>query len=86
MSEAASAVRAANPRARLIEIGVADIVRLCRWLGSSGANARFNALMRYVLSESARFCPNEDHDPVVARWAEGFAGGPLHAGETLYDV
>ena len=60
------AVDAANPDARLVEIGVADARRLCRWLGSRSANARFNRLMKYALVESARFCPAEDHNRTVA--------------------
>ena len=61
MSEVGRAVEAANPRARLIEVGVEDTRRLCRWLGSTSANKAFNSLANYVLVESARFCPSEDH-------------------------
>ena len=49
------------PGARLVEVGVDDARRLCKWLGSSEANAAFNRVMRYALTESARFCPSEDH-------------------------
>ena len=66
MSEVNAAVRAANPDARLIEIGVEDIRRLCKWLGSTAANRAFNAKMRYVLHESSRYCPGEDHRSEVA--------------------
>ncbi|KAL1519824.1 hypothetical protein AB1Y20_023330 [Prymnesium parvum] len=66
MSEVEGAVLAANPEARLVEISTADVRRLCKWLGSTAANRRFNRLMRYVTSESARFCPMEDHDEAVA--------------------
>jgi len=66
MSDVARAVDAANPDARLIEIGTADIRRLCKWLGSTVANRRFNALARYVLHEQSRYCPGEDHDEKVA--------------------
>ena len=51
----------ANPNVRLVEIGVSDIRRLCKWLGSPTANREFNALSRYVLTDSSRYCPNEDH-------------------------
>lgn len=66
MSAVRAAVGNANQAARLVEIGVADIRRLCKWLGSTTANARFNSLMRYVLHESARYCPLEDHHEAVA--------------------
>ena len=65
MSDVARAVDAANPDVRLIEIGTADIRRLCKWLGSTVANRRFNALARYVLHEQSRYCPGEDHDEKV---------------------
>ena len=61
MSAATAAVDAANPRAQLIDVGAKDLGRLCKWLGSSTANAAFNALQKYVLTESARYCPAEDH-------------------------
>ena len=35
MSAVGAAVDAANPDARLVEIGVEDVRRLCKWLGSS---------------------------------------------------
>ena len=56
--------------ARQVEIGVPDIRRLCKWLGSTDANRRFNRLARYVLHESSRYCPSEDHDSSVdgAQW------------------
>ena len=66
MSDVSSAVDAANPDARLVEIGAEDIRRLCKWLGSTGANRRFNHLARYVLHESSRYCPGEDHRSEVA--------------------
>ena len=40
--------------------------RLCKWLGSSERNVAFNRVMRYALTESARFCPSEDHSTDVA--------------------
>ena len=66
MSDVPRAVDAANPEARLVEIGAADIGRLCKWLGSTEDNRRFNALARYVLHEQSRYCPAEDHDEHVA--------------------
>ena len=39
----------------------ADLRRLCRWLGSTEQNLEFNTLTRYVLTESSRYCPMEDH-------------------------
>ena len=35
--------------------------QLCRWLGSTQKQKAFNTLTRYVLTESSRYCPNEDH-------------------------
>ena len=61
MSDLAAHVDAANPHARLIEITTSDVRRLCKWLGTPEENRKFNRLMRYVLAESARFCPEEDH-------------------------
>ena len=66
MGDVAAAVDAANPGARLVEIGVEDVRRLCKWLGSSEKNAAFNRVQRYALTESARFCPSEDHNTEVA--------------------
>ena len=66
MSDVAAAVDAANPNARLVDVGAADLRRLCKWLGSTAANRAFNQVARYVLTESARYCPEEDHDAVVA--------------------
>ena len=71
MSEVAAAVNRANPHARLIEISTTDVQRLCKWLGSTSANRDFNNVMAYITSESARYCPGEDHDERVAnvpRW------------------
>ena len=66
MSAVGAAVDAVQPSAQLVEIGSADIRRLCKWLGSSAANARFNKVAKYVLTESARYCPVEDHSHKVA--------------------
>ena len=71
MSALHAEVDSANRDARLIEVGTADVKRLCKWLGSTEENRRFNRLQRYVLHESARYCPEEDHDAAVAnsrRW------------------
>ena len=54
-------VRTANPNVRVVEIDVQEIKKLCKWLGSVQANRNFNALSRYVLTDSSRYCPNEDH-------------------------
>lgn len=69
MSDLERAVEMANPRARLVEIATADVPKLCKWLGSTEQNRAFNRLMRYVTSESARFCPLEDHNAQVANRA-----------------
>ena len=61
MDEVGRLVRAAHPGVRLVLIGVDDIKRLCKWLGSARANKDFNNLARYVLTDSSRYCPNEDH-------------------------
>jgi hypothetical protein len=66
MADVGKAVRAANPQVRLVEIGTSDIRRLCKWLGSTEANAAFNRRMRYVTHESSRYCPGEDHRSEVA--------------------
>jgi len=46
---------------------VEDVRRLCKWLGSSEKNVAFNRVMRYALTESARFCPLDDPNPNQAR-------------------
>jgi len=61
MSEVKSAVLKANPAVRLVRIRNADLRRLCRWLGSTEKNEEFNVLTRYILTESSRYCPTEDH-------------------------
>ena len=50
-----------NPRVRLIEITHQHLRRLCRWLGSRAKAEEFNRLIRYILTESSRYCPQEDH-------------------------
>eukprot|EP00965_Chrysotila_dentata_P148915 4917627-Pleurochrysis_carterae.AAC.8 len=37
------------------------------WLGSRQRNVEFNTLTRYILTESSRYCPTEDHG--------GYGGG-----------
>ena len=55
-----AAVLSANPSARVIEVANADLRRLCRTLGSAARNRDFNTLMRYITTESSRYCPQED--------------------------
>ena len=61
MSDVKAAVLAANPAARVVEVTAPHLRRLCRWLGSTEKQKAFNKLTRYVLTESSRYCPNEDH-------------------------
>jgi len=61
MSEVRALILAANPAARVVEIRKADLGRLCRWLGSAEKNVAFNTLVKYILTESSRYCPSEDH-------------------------
>ena len=56
-----SLVLAASPTARVIEVSAPHLRRLCKWLGSKQKVRDFNANMRYILTESSRYCPNEDH-------------------------
>ena len=60
MSEVMAAVKQARPGVRVIRIANHHLRRLCRWLGSSQVNADFNKLARYILTESSRYCPQED--------------------------
>ena len=60
LSEVKGAVLRVNPHVRVIEIANADLRRLCRWLGSRQRNIDFNKLLRYVTTESSRYCPQED--------------------------
>ena len=61
LADVREALRAASPGARVVEVEAPHLRRLCRWLGSRESNRQFNKLMRYVLTESSRYCPNEDH-------------------------
>ena len=61
LTAVASAVRAANAEVRMVEIHIDDLRRLCRWLGSTQKNQEFNSLIKYILTESSRYCPSEDH-------------------------
>ena len=60
MAAVRAAVLAANPSVRVIRIANADLRRLCRSLGSAETNRKFNTLTRYILTESSRYCPQED--------------------------
>ncbi|KAL3921057.1 MAG: hypothetical protein SGPRY_005034, partial [Prymnesium sp.] len=51
----------ANPAVRLVLLKSKHLKRLCRWLGSEQKNEQFNSLANYVLTESSRYCPSEDH-------------------------
>ena len=61
MHEIGAALEASNPTYRVAEVSIDDLRSLCRWLGSDRANRDFNTLARYVLTDSCRFCPSEDH-------------------------
>ena len=61
ISDVPRAVFAANPRARVIEVEAPHLRRLCKWLGTGARQRAFNKLTRYILTESSRYCPNEDH-------------------------
>ena len=50
-----------NPAVRVIKVSNLHLRRLCRWLGSAAQNAAFNKLIKYILTESSRYCPEEDH-------------------------
>ena len=60
MAAAAAAVKRAHPHARLVEVHVDELRLLCKWLGRDETK-RFNGLMRYILTDSSRYCPSEDH-------------------------
>ena len=61
LSAVKAAVLKANPSVRVIQIANADLRRLCRWLGSRQQQDDFNQLTMYILTESSRYCPEEDH-------------------------
>ena len=61
LNEVKSMVLRANPNVRVVEISAPHLRRLCKWLGSMRKQRDFNNLMRYILTESSRYCPNEDH-------------------------
>ena len=46
-----------NPVVRVIKVSNLHLRRLCRWLGSAAQNAAFNKLIKYILTESSRYCP-----------------------------
>jgi hypothetical protein len=60
LSAVKAAVLKANPSVRVIQIANADLRRLCRWLGSRQQQDDFNQLTMYILTESSRYCPEED--------------------------
>ena len=60
MAGVRAAVLAANPAVRVVEIANADLRRLCRSLGTARRNREFNRLAKYILTESSRYCPQED--------------------------
>ena len=60
MASVAALVRKTHPKFRVLELANADLRRLCRWLGSSAAARDFNVVMRYITTESSRYCPSED--------------------------
>jgi len=61
LNEVKDAVLQANPGVRVVEVSAPHLRRLCKWLGSTQKQRDFNNLMRYILTESSRYCPNEDH-------------------------
>jgi len=61
LSEVGAALSVANGEYRVAEVSVDGLRKLCRWLGSEAANRDFNTLARYVLTDSCRYCPSEDH-------------------------
>ena len=62
LSEVRAAVLKQNPAVRVIKVSNAHLRRLCRWLGSAADNRAFNQLIKYILTESSRYCPDEDHN------------------------
>ena len=60
MSAVKSLVLKEFPRARVLEIENSHLQRLCRWLGSRTQQEEFNRLILYILTESSRYCPEED--------------------------
>lgn len=77
LAAVAGAVASASPRARLVEVALDDLRRLCHaWLGSAGATARFNQRMRRALAEpGAAFCAAEAN-PAFHGWARWAQAGP----------
>lgn len=81
LTEVKAAVLRVNPEARVIEIANDDLRRLCRTLGSRARNAEFNRLIRYLTTESSRYCPQEDSTCTWSNRAQlhcvrGSSGGP----------
>ena len=59
MSAVLDAVHRANGAAGVVEIDVAGLRLLCKWLGSADANRRFNEVMRDALAAKHDFCTQE---------------------------
>ena len=60
MADVKRLVQKTHPNFRVLEFENAHLRRLCRWLGSSRAATEFNAVMRFITTESSRYCPSED--------------------------
>ena len=59
MANVKALVRKTHPNFRVLELSNADLRRLCRWLGSAAAARDFNVVMRYITTESSRYCPGD---------------------------
>ena len=75
MSAVGGLVKGFNPDVRVIDIANADLRRLCRTLGSARRNAQFNLLVKYIMTESSRYCPQED----MGGWRAGLRLNPFTA-------
>ena len=61
LREVHAAVLKANPAVRVIEVAsAADLRRMKRTLGDASQDEKFNKLCKYILTESSRYCPQED--------------------------
>ena len=77
MADVGRLVRQSHPHFRVLEVANADLRRLCRWLGSAPAATAFNAVLRYITTESSRYCPSEDgggHFRAGFNWQNPFHG------------
>ena len=75
--DVASAVLSANRDARLVEVGVADLRRLCRSFGEAERTRRFNRLASYVLTAKHAFCAAEEN-PGFLGWSRLEEAPPLN--------